>query len=140
MRYREKIAAKMAVFMTGRRGMDELCRFLLAAVVVLIVLSWVTGGVLRSVLGLAEIAALVWCYVRAFSRNIPKRRAENEWYLARRDSFRAWLRSLKERWQQRKDYCFFRCPSCRALLRVPKNRGRLQLTCRKCGNRFERKT
>ena len=136
MKFREKIAR----FMYGRRGMDELNRFLLIAVLVLIVLSWLTSGLLRSVLGLAELAGLVWCYIRALSRNIYKRQKENEWYLKKKNAVLDWFRSLRDRWQQRKDYRFFRCPSCHALLRVPKNKGKLLLTCRKCGNRFERKT
>lgn len=136
MRFKEKLAR----FMSGRRGMDEFSRFLLIAVLVLIVLSWFTGELLRSILFLLELAGLVYCYFRVFSRNIYKRQKENAWYLEKRRAVADWFRSLKERWQQRKDYRFFRCPACRALLRVPKNKGRLLLTCRKCGNRFERKT
>ena len=135
-----KLKEKLARFMYGRRGMDDFCRFLLAAVLVLILLSWVAPGILRSVLYTLGLAALVYCYVRAFSRDIYKRQRENEWYLKKRRAVAGWFRSLKDRWQQRRDYRFFRCPSCRSLLRVPKNKGRLLLTCRKCGNRFERRT
>ena len=136
MRFREKLAR----FMYGRRGMDDFSRFLLIAVLVLIVLSWVTTGFLRSLLGALELAGLVFCYVRVFSRDVYKRQRENAWYLKQRTAVLNWFRSLKDRWQQRKEYRFFRCPSCHALLRVPKNKGKLLLTCRKCGNRFERKT
>ena len=135
-----KLREKMAQFMYGRRGMDDFSRFLLIAVLVLIVLSWITPGAGRSVLYFLGLAGLVYCYYRTLSRNIYKRQQENEWYLKKRRAVAGWFRSLKERWQQRKDYRFFRCPSCRSLLRVPKNKGRLLLTCRKCGNRFERKT
>ena len=136
MRFRQK----MAQFMYGRRGMDEFSRFLLITVIVLIVLSWFTTGILRSVISVLEIAGLVYCYIRILSRDIYKRQKENAWYLQIKAAARRWFASLKDRWQQRKEYRFFRCPSCHALLRVPKNKGRLVLTCRKCGNRFERKT
>lgn len=136
MRFKQKLAQ----FMYGRRGMDEFSRFLLIAVCVLILLSSFFGSLLRSVFSLLELAGLVYCYVRVFSRNIYKRQRENAWYLQKEKAVLRWFRSLKDRWQQRKDYKFFRCPSCRTLLRVPKNRGKLLLTCRKCGNRFERKT
>ena len=135
-----KLREKLAQFMYGRRGMDELSRFLLIAVIVLIVLSWVTSGLLRSVIAVLELAGLVYCYVRVLSRDVYKRQKENAWYLRKRRAVVSWFRSLKDRWQQRKDYRFFRCPACRSLLRVPKNKGRLMLTCRKCGNRFERRT
>lgn len=136
MRFKQKLAQ----FMYGRRGMDEFSRFLLVAVCVLILLSSFFGSLLRSVFSLLELAGLVYCYVRVFSRNIYKRQRENAWYMQKKRAVLRWFRSLKDRWQQRKDYKFFRCPSCRTLLRVPKNRGKLLLTCRKCGNRFERKT
>lgn len=136
MRFRQKLAQ----FMYGRRGMDEFSRFMLIAVIVLIVLSSMTKGVFRSIIGLVELAGLVYCYYRILSRDIYKRQKENAWYLQKKADVRRWLASLKDRWQQRRDYRFFRCPSCHALLRVPKNKGKLVLTCRKCGNRFERKT
>ena len=135
-----KFKQKLAQFMYGRRGMDEFSRFLLIAVFVLILLSSFVGGWLRPLFSLLELAGLVLCYIRVFSRDLYKRQRENDWYLKKRGAFLNWARSLKDRWQQRKEYRFFRCPSCHTLLRVPKNRGKLLLTCRKCGNRFERKT
>lgn len=126
--------------MYGRRGTDDFARFLLIATLVLIVLSWLFGGVLQSVFWLLGVACLVYCYFRILSRDIYKRQKENAWYLQKKTAFTKWFRSLKDRWQQRKDYRFFRCPSCHTLLRVPKGKGKIQLTCRKCGNRFERKS
>lgn len=135
-----KIKQKLAQFMYGRRGMDELSRFLLLATLVIVLLSGFTRGLMQSVMGTLELVGLVLCYIRIFSRNIYKRQQENAWYLQKRNAVVRWFRSLKERWQQRKDYRFFRCPSCHTLLRVPRNKGKLLLTCRKCGNRFEKKT
>ena len=136
MRFRQKIAQ----FMYGRRGTDEFSRFLLIATLALLLLSWIFKGWVSSVLWVAAIAAMVYCYVRILSRNIYKRQKENAWYLEKQRAVSRWFRSLKDRWQQRKEYKFFRCPSCKTLLRVPKGKGKLLLTCRKCGNRFERKT
>ncbi len=136
MKFREKIAR----FMYGRRGTDEFCRFLLVVTLVFMVLSWVLGGILQSIAWLLALTSLVYCYYRAFSRNIYKRQQENGWYLRKKAAVTKWFRSVKDRWQQRKDYRFYRCPSCKALLRVPKGKGKIQLTCRQCGHRFERKS
>jgi len=136
MKFREKIAQ----FMYGRRGTDEFSRFLLIVTLVFIVLSWIFRGVLNSIFSLLTIVSLVYCYFRILSRDIYKRQRENAWYLQKKTAVQKWFRSVKERWIQRKDYRFFRCPSCHALLRVPRGKGKIQLTCRKCGNRFERKS
>ena len=135
-----KFRQKLAQFMYGRSGMDDFSRFLLIAVLAVIILSWFTGGLLRSLLYALELAGLVYCYYRILSRDVSKRQRENAWYLRRRREVMTWFGTLRDRWRQRKEYRFFRCPSCRTLLRVPKNKGKLLLTCRKCGNRFERKT
>ena len=127
-------------FMAGRRGPDEFSRFLLVAALILILISSFMHGIVNGILYFLGFALVVFCLFRILSRNQYKRYQENIWYLKQRGAVIRWLRSLKDRWQQRKEYRFFRCPSCHSLLRVPKKKGRLQLTCRKCGNRFERKT
>lgn len=136
MKFRDRIAR----FMYGRYGMDPLGRFLLIAALVLLVFSMFLGSVANLIFWVLGLAALVWCYARALSRKFDKRRAENNKYLRVKAAVMQWFSSVKTRWTQRKEYRFFRCPSCHALLRVPKGKGRIQLTCRKCGNRFERKS
>ena len=136
MRFREKIAQ----FMYGRRGTDEFSRFLLIVTLIFIVLSWCFQGAIQSLFSLLTIASLVYCYYRILSKDIYKRQKENAWYLRKKSAVLKWFRSVKDRWTQRKDYKFFRCPSCHSLLRVPKGKGKILLTCRKCGNRFERKS
>lgn len=128
--------------MYGRNGYDSFNQFLLIAALVLMVLGMFFSRVpvLQFLLSTAEWAALIYCLFRTFSRNLYRRQQENAWYYEKRQAVRQWFQSLKDRWQQRKDYKFFRCPSCHALLRVPKGKGKILLTCRKCGNRFERKT
>ena len=138
MNFRQKIAQ----FMYGRNGYDAFNQFLLIAAIALMVLGMLFSRVpmLAGLLSLLEWVVLIYCLYRTFSRDIYKRQKENAWYYEKRQAAGRWFHSLKERWQQRKDYKFFRCPSCHALLRVPKGKGKLLLTCRKCGNRFERKT
>lgn len=126
--------------MYGRRGTDEFARFLLIVTLAFIVLSWLFQGVMQSLFSMLGIVSLVYCYYRILSRNIYKRQKENAWYLQKKSAVLKWFRSVKDRWTQRKEYKFFRCPSCHSLLRVPKGKGKILLTCRKCGNRFERKS
>ena len=74
------------------------------------------------------------------SRCRARRAAENSADLKRTASLRGWFRAQGERWRQRRDYKFFRCPQCRTLLRVPRGKGKIRIVCRKCGNSFIRNT
>ncbi len=138
MRFRDRIAR----FMAGRNGYDAFSMFLLVAAMVLLILARVfyRAPFLAVVFQLGSWAALIYCIWRVLSRDLYKRQRENAKYYEKQQAVLRWFRSLKDRWQQRKEYKFFRCPSCHALLRVPRGKGKLLLTCRKCGNRFERKS
>jgi LSD1 subclass zinc finger protein len=35
---------------------------------------------------------------------------------------------------------FIKCPGCHNMLRLPRGKGKLQVTCPKCGERFNKKT
>ena len=131
----------MAQAMAGRYGTDQLNRALNIATLVFLVLSLFVGG--SSVGGLIWVLAilsLVWSTFRTFSRNIGKRSAENEAYLRLTGRLRSRFGGAGDRFRQRKDYRFFRCPSCGTWLRVPRGKGKLSITCRQCGERFTRNT
>ena len=127
-------------FMAGRNGNDLLSRFLSFAALAFMLLSLVFRGKAGTVIWYGALLVLIFSYFRIFSKNLPRRRAENAKYCQYRgqliDGFRDW----RERRCQRRDYKFFRCPSCSVMLRVPRGKGKIRVTCRKCGTSFERKT
>ncbi len=128
---------KFARFMYGRNGADHLSRFLSYAILICILFDIFVDG---SVFYLIAFVLLVYNFFRIFSKNINKRRAENAKYLQFRNKFVFAFKNWRERQKQRKEYVFFRCPSCKAMLRVPRGKGKIRVTCRKCGNAFERRT
>ena len=97
-------------------------------------------GLFGMLLGWLGWAALIYSYYRIFSRNIPKRAAENRWFLAQRYAVQQRFASARTRFAQRKVYRYFRCPRCRQQLRVPRGRGRISITCPKCGTSFIKKS
>ena len=128
---------RLIQFMAGRNGNDQLNRALMIAWVALLLLASVLRRTaLGSVLYILMLALLVLTYYRMLSRDLYRRRSENERYLRAVEKQRAKLRVLKERWKQRKDYKFFSCPSCKAVMRVPRGRGKIRIVCHKCGNTF----
>ncbi len=124
-------------FMIGRNGADQLSRFLTYVALALIVLNLFVGS---TVLWMFGLAALVWAYFRMFSKNVARRREENGKYLQLQYKLTQRFRDWRDRQKQRCDYVFFRCPSCKAMLRVPRGKGRIRVTCRKCGNTFEKRS
>ncbi|MBR4655759.1 MAG: hypothetical protein IKO68_04100 [Oscillospiraceae bacterium] len=137
MRFRSWLGRVMA----GRYGTDQLNRALSIFALVLLVLSFFTGGSgLGSLIWILALACLIWSTYRSFSRNIGKRQQENAAWLRLTGRFRREAGGARERFDQRKDYRFFRCPSCKTWLRVPRGKGKLNITCRQCGERFTRNT
>ena len=122
--------------MSGRYGFDQLNGFLCILSLILVVLgAWLSGFLYW--LGLA---LLLWCYYRMFSRSIQKRYAENSKYLSLQNQAKDWLARQKLRFDQRKVYRYFKCPHCRQSIRVPRGRGRISITCPKCGTSFIKKS
>ena len=39
-----------------------------------------------------------------------------------------------------KEHRYFRCPNCGQYLRVPRGKGKINVTCRNCGASFEEKS
>ena len=126
--------------MIGRNGQDQLNIFLLIAALVSMLLGAVVGKGVGSFLNGLALALLIFSWFRMLSKNLSRRRAENAQYLRRRYQVTGWFRKQKARWDQRRDYRFFTCPSCHTTLRVPKGRGKIRIVCRKCGSSFTRKS
>lgn len=131
---------KIARFMAGRNGNDQLNRFLLLVDIVLLLIAAIfKDGIGRYVYPFVFVL-LAYAYFRMLSRNVYKRREENGKYIRARYKVSAALRVRHERWVQRKDYKFFTCPNCKTALRVPRGHGEVNIVCRKCGTSFTGKT
>lgn len=128
--------------MYGRYGTDQLNLFLLVVWVALYALSIVLN-LLRLVLAaqivnLVAYGVVIWSLFRMLSRNYDRRRRENEWYLEKVGPVSHTLRQMRAQ-RRDKEHKYFRCPSCGAVLRVPKMKGKLNITCRTCGTVFQKK-
>ena len=127
---------RIAKFMAGRYGNDQLGRALLIVDLILLVLATVFSKSVGGILLPLAFVLLGYIYFRMFSRNIYKRQEENGKYLRLKYQITSKFNVLKERWKQRKEYKFFTCPSCHTALRVPRGRGKIKIVCRKCGTSF----
>ena len=94
-------------FMSGRYGSDQFSMFLSILALILLVLGMFVSGILYYV----GLIVLIYSYFRMFSRNIQKRYAENQWYLARSSAVREWFSRLRNRFAQRQYLPLFQVPA-----------------------------
>ncbi len=122
--------------MYGRYGGDQLSLFLMAVYLVLYLISSLFD---LAVLGWITLLLAAWAVFRTFSRNLPKRRAENAKFMELAGPAIRWVRLCRAQ-RKDKDHCYFKCPNCGQHLRVPKGKGKITVTCRSCGVSFEEKS
>lgn len=120
-------------FMYGRYGMDGFGNFIIWTALALIILSWFWGGV---VLNTLAMLLLVYGYFRMFSRNTQKRYQENCVYYRYVNKVKDFFKRQKSYVQQRKTHHIYKCPQCKQKIRIPKGKGKVAITCRRCGTEF----
>lgn len=118
----------------GRNGGDALSLFLL-------VFSSIASliAVLRKSVYLNYLSNFIFIYVifRMFSKNIYKRSLENQKFLAKVTELKKELDLLKLKIKNRKEYKYFKCQNCKTNIRIPRGKGRINIKCPRCGNKFE---
>ncbi len=124
-------------FMAGRYGSDQLNNAFLLLSLLLLVIEWITRW---NWIGIFILALLFLCYFRMFSRNIQARYAENQRFLRKWWPISNRLKNARMRFQDRKTHRYFKCPQCKQRLRVPRGKGKINITCPHCRHQFIRKS
>lgn len=132
----EKIRASFARFMSGRYGADQLSYALVITALVLTVIGSIAHVMLLTLLA---DALLIVMFVRMFSKNRYQRAHENQVYLERTQNIRRAVTEWMNRMKNSKKYRYFTCPKCKARLRVPRGVGNVTITCKSCGEKFDKK-
>lgn len=124
---------KLMQFMRGRYGVDNLFYVLIAAGVILSIVN----VVLRSlVLQLLIYAIIIYAFFRTVSRNIEARRRENQSFGKLQNSI---IKKRDLHRQRKADYThiYKKCPHCRAVLRLPRRKGKHSTVCPRCNKEFK---
>ena len=119
--------------MIGRYGQDELGKFILYLALILLIINLF---VKTAALSAAALVLIIYSYYRIFSRDISARYAENKKFLTSLDPLRRKFFSSKNKYDNRKVYKYIKCPKCKFEMKVPKNKGKIRVTCKKCGEKF----
>ena len=124
-----KLTAVLRNFMSGRYGMDKLNMAILWAGVASSLLSAIVRiQPLNLIFWALSYVLMILAIFRILSRNTYKRYQENRKFLQIFDR-------LKDR-----EHRYFDCPKCRQMVRVPKGKGKIAITCPRCREKFVRKT
>lgn len=127
--FNRKMVTGMQHFMMGRYGTDKLNMVILTiGLVACLVALFIRMPFLNVVLTLVSYVCMFFAIFRTLSRNTYKRYQENRKYLAM-------LQKIKD-----KDHRYYDCPRCRQQIRVPRGKGKISITCPKCGEKFVKKT
>lgn len=121
--------------MYGRNGSDRLGNTLAWTYFALVLIYTVVGffweNAIFTVLYIIASSTLIFfVFFRMFSKNLVKRRRENE-------KFCNFFKLRKNKFKDRKTHVYRKCKKCGAVLRLPKSKGKHFVVCPRCKNRFE---
>ena len=121
-------------FMIGRNGRDELQITVLYASFIL----YAFAGLLDKLFPFPLFRIIGWLGVvysiyRFCSKDISRRREENRKFLQE-------IEFLKLRISVRKTHKIYRCKGCGRKIRVPRGKGKIEITCPLWGKKFIRRT
>lgn len=137
-----KLRTGLARFMYGRNGVDQLGLSLVWMCLGLNILSALLSKpvpVVATVLYWVSMALWVYVLFRMLSKDVYKRREENSKWLNLRWRLKSGYSEAKTRHAD-KEHKYFTCKSCKTICRVPVGKGKIVITCPKCGTQIQAKT
>ena len=124
-----QLSAKLQRFMAGRYGTDRLnMAILCTGLAVCLISPFFNNALINLIFTAVSYGLMIWAICRSLSRNTYARYQENRKFLQFFDR-------LKDR-----QHRYYDCPKCRQVVRVPRGKGKIAITCPKCRERFVRKT
>ncbi len=142
MNFFQRIGNALSRFMYGRNGVDRLGLTMIWAALLMDIINMLLREkpVVSGITGLVSGVLLFTALFRMFSRNLEKRRAENTRFMEK-----VWWpvsRRMAGARQQRmdKEHRYFTCHRCGAVCRVPRGKGRIVITCPRCGGEIHGKS
>ena len=124
---------RLSRFMSGRYGIDTLFYVLVS---VSIVFSFINLFVRSYLLQIFVYLLLLLAFLRVVSRNHNARYNENKLV----ENFINTIRKKRDVYRQRRadtTHIYKKCPKCKAVLRLPRRKGKHTTICPKCNNSFK---
>ena len=124
-----KRVSALRSFMAGRYGTDRLNMVILFAGLGASILSMlIPVQPLNLIFWALSYVLMILAIFRTLSRNTYKRYQENR-------KFMQFFDRIKDR-----QHRYFDCPKCRQMVRVPRGKGKISITCPRCKEKFIKNT
>lgn len=130
----EKFIYKLYKFMYGRNGADELYKFCLFIYLLILVINIFVNNIYINLVSMLLFLIIMY---RFFSKDIYKRKKENDKYLKIKYKVIDKISFVRKKWNDRNTHIYKKCSKCRTILRLPLKKGVHMCKCPKCGNRFK---
>lgn len=125
-----KLRWKLQMYMRGRNGADQLGRVTIYGSFLVYIISLLFHS---RFLYLISFAGIIYSTFRMLSKDLYARREENRKFLT-------WVETTRIKMAQRKDYKIFKCKGCGRNIRVPRGKGKIEVTCPMCGSKTIHRT
>ena len=117
MSFLQQITTKIQQFMVGRYGSDQFSLFLTISG---LVFSFLGNFKYLRVLYFIGTIMILYSLFRSLSKNYEARRKELNWYLVWSIKPKARIKLLINQFRDRNTHRYFKCKSCKTVMRVPK--------------------
>ncbi|MEG0780546.1 MAG: hypothetical protein RR426_08060, partial [Oscillospiraceae bacterium] len=132
MNFFRKIGSAIARFMYGRNGVDQLGFAMVWASLILSLVSGFVDGIAATLLSYGGLLLWVVVLFRMFSKNVYRRQGENGRWMGFWHGIKGHFTGAKER-RNDHEHKYFTCKNCKTRCRVPVGKGKIVITCPKCG-------
>lgn len=123
-------------FMRGRYGGDQLNN----ALITLGFVFWIINIFLRNpALMMLVNIIMIYSLFRSFSKKIWTRQKENMRFLELTKNLRCGIKVNKLNMTD-KTSKYFICPNCKQMVKVPRGKGKIEISCPRCNTKFDRKS
>lgn len=139
----QRLKNGVARFMYGRNGVDQLGLAAVWGCLILNLVSMLVSSSIHHTVGIVfywlTLALGGYVVFRIFSKNLYKRREENARWMQKFAGLKSRGAGARAR-RADKEHKYFTCKGCKAICRVPAGKGKVEITCPKCGKTIKGKT
>lgn len=132
-----RMRQQMEGWLYGRNGMDDFAKICYGIGLFLLFMNFFIHSRWVS---LVSMGFLCYALFRIFSKNIGKRQKENMMFLQLIRGPEKYVHLYRLRIQNRKESRYYLCKGCEQIIRVPRGKGRIEITCPRCKKKFVKRT